>query len=68
MSQISPKWVEIMMTQELVEFGTNNGHAGNPNSDCIARHAGIINIGDDRPDLRVGRVFLEVAEVCTIQV
>lgn len=57
-------------TQDLKETRNNNGHdhAENLSSDCIARHVGIVNIGDGRPDLGVGRVFLEVTEVCTIQV
>lgn len=34
----------------------------------VDRHVGVIGVGDRRADLGVGRVLLEVAKVCAVEV
>lgn len=56
--------------QELIETWDDDGHdhSEDPYSDSVDRHVRIVSIGYGRSDFRIGRVFVQVVNVGTVQV
>lgn len=54
----------------MIETGDDDGHdhAEDPDAEGVDRHVGVVSVGDGGPDLWVGRVLLDIAQVGAVEV